>query len=146
MSFLIKAENVSQPTLCQQQVSELTVSFYWKCLATDNVFSLHTWYCHYWLCLATEIISCLTFVRNGKCRRDSSNSCRRNGPLYFHNFFAKSDKKTKTKNGINKTIISWLGQNIPTFQISKIIWNMQVCSKLCPLDDKKILWLPACYF
>ena len=26
--------------------------------------------------------------------------------LYFHNFFAKSDKKTKTKNGINKTIIS----------------------------------------
>ena len=70
MSFLIKTENVSQPTMSQQKLSELTVSFYWKCLATENVFSLYTWHCHFWLCLATEVVSCLTFVRNGKCRLD----------------------------------------------------------------------------
>ena len=44
----------------------------------------------------------------------------------FITFLPKVTKKPKTKNGMNKTIISWLGQNIPTFQISKIIWNMQV--------------------
>ena len=70
MSFLIKTENVSQPTMSQQKLLELTVSFYWKCLATDNVFSLHSWHCHFWLCLVTEVVSCLTFVRNGKCLLD----------------------------------------------------------------------------
>ena len=50
-------------------------------------------------------------------------------PIGIHEKFRRQlflTKKPKTKNGINKTIISWLGQNIPTFQISKIIWNMQV--------------------